>query len=223
MLSFIPPIHKPNIDADIADHIAFFKDQIPRVRDSRKVRIIFGEFQANPVAGRLVGQLHRLFQCFPLCLTALQIRKYRPVSCNHMGDSIPPEAKWDREVSYTPVMRLDKNPLHAMEMLEQMGRIEEKLRGLDCGSCGAPSCHALAEDIVRGEASERDCVYYLRDNLHKLSQEVAVLAEDLAERESENGDKGRLNALKEYIQMISDEMAVLDSKVKDENVKAEDE
>ena len=50
-----------------------------------------------------------------------------------------------------------------------------------------------------------------------------MLAEDLAERESENGDKGRLNALKEYIQMISDEMAVLDSKVKDENVKAEDE
>ena len=80
-----------------------------------------------------------------------------------------------------------------------------------------------AEDIVRGEASERDCFYYLRDNLHKLSQEVAVLAEDLAERESENRDRGRMNALKEYIQMISEEMAILDSKVKDENVTAEDD
>ena len=66
-------------------------------------------------------------------------------------------------------------------------------------------------------------MYYLRDNLHKLSQEVAVLAEDLAERESENGDKGRMNALKEYIQMIAEEMAILDSKVKDENVAADEE
>ena len=52
---------------------------------------------------------------------------------------------------------------------------------------------------------------------------MAVLAEDLAERESENGDKGRMNALKEYIQMISEEMTILDSKVKDESVGAEEE
>ena len=25
---------------------------------------------------------------------------------------------------------------------------------LDCGACGAPSCRALAEDIVRGDAKE---------------------------------------------------------------------
>ena len=50
-----------------------------------------------------------------------------------------------------------------------------------------------------------------------------MLAEDLAERESENGDKGRMNALKEYIQMIAEEMAILDSKVKDENVAADEE
>ncbi len=56
-----------------------------------------------------------------------------------------------------------------------------------------------------------------------MSQEVAVLADDLAGRESENGDKGRMNALKEYIQMISDEMAILDSKVKDETVGSEEE
>ena len=49
------------------------------------------------------------------------------------------------------------------------------------------------------------------------------MAEDLAERESENKDRGRMNALKEYIQMISEEMAILDSKVKDENVTADDD
>ena len=36
-----------------------------------------------------------------------------------------------------------------------------RLPGLDCGTCGAPSCRALAEDIVRGMASEQDCVFFM--------------------------------------------------------------
>ena len=31
----------------------------------------------------------------------------------------------------------------------------KRLPGLDCGSCGAPTCRALAEDIVRGEHQKR--------------------------------------------------------------------
>ncbi len=130
---------------------------------------------------------------------------------------------WTTGVEFEPVFRLGENMMESFSRLERVERLCKRLPGLDCGSCGAPTCKALAEDIVRGEASERDCVYYLRENLHKLSQEVAVLADDLAGRESENGDKGRMNALKEYIQMISDEMAILDSKVKDETVGSEEE
>ena len=58
-------------------------------------------------------------------------------------------------------------------------------------------------------------MYYLRENLHKLSEEVAVLADDL-----HNGDRGgqeTLRILKEYIQRISDEMSVLDKKDEDED------
>lgn len=29
--------------------------------------------------------------------------------------------------------------------------------GIDCGACGAPSCRAFAEDIVRGIAGDRIC------------------------------------------------------------------
>ena len=84
----------------------------------------------------------------------------------------------------------------------------KKFPGLDCGSCGAPTCKALAEDIVRGGASETDCVYYLRENLHRLSEEVSILADDL-----HDGDKGgqeTLRILKEYIHRISSEMSLLD-------------
>ena len=76
--------------------------------------------------------------------------------------------------------------------------------------CGAPTCKALAEDIVRGEASETDCVYYLRENLHRLSEEVAILADDLHSKDKSSQDT--LNTLKECIRRISDEMSSLDSR-----------
>ena len=75
-------------------------------------------------------------------------------------------------MDYTPVMQLDQNPFRAMELLEQMGEIEERLRGLDCGSCGAPSCHALAEDVVRGYAVEDSCIYVLQEKLDAVMRSM---------------------------------------------------
>ncbi|MDE6595130.1 MAG: ferredoxin, partial [Oscillospiraceae bacterium] len=47
----------------------------------------------------------------------------------------------------------------------------EKFPGLDCGSCGAPTCKALAEDVVSGRADEKDCIYLLRNYIHQISQQ----------------------------------------------------
>ena len=99
--------------------------------------------------------------------------------------------------------------MESFSRLNQVERLVKKFPGLDCGSCGAPTCKALAEDIVRGNASERDCVYYLRENLHKLSGEISGLADDLEEN---RGGKETLNLIKEYLQRISDEMSLLDKK-----------
>ena len=52
-----------------------------------------------------------------------------------------------------------------MSMMTRMEDIRSRLPGLDCGTCGAPSCAALAEDIVRGYAKETDCIFRLRDQL----------------------------------------------------------
>ena len=35
--------------------------------------------------------------------------------------------------------------------VNQVERLMKKFPGLDCGSCGAPTCKALAEDIVRAQ------------------------------------------------------------------------
>ena len=179
--------------------------------------------ELNACNGGCVGGVLTVENPYVAEVKLKRLRKYMPVARSHMEENTKEYVPWTTGVEFEPVFRLGDNMMESFSRLERVERLCKRLPGLDCGSCGAPTCKALAEDIVRGEASERDCVYYLRDNLHKLSQEVAVLAEDLAERESENGDEGRMNALKEYIQMISDEMAILDSKVKDENVTADEE
>ena len=89
------------------------------------------------------------------------------MSQNHIppmeaGDALPSDVLWDTEVSYLPVMRLDTNRAAAIKKMAQIQEIRESLCDLDCGSCGAPTCQALAEDIVRGEASAEDCIRRLR-------------------------------------------------------------
>lgn len=74
-----------------------------------------------------------------------------------------------------PILSLDRDLLAAMAKAERMGEIAESLPGLDCGACGAPSCRALAEDIVRGEASLTDCIFKLRENVRKLAGELLAL------------------------------------------------
>ncbi len=46
--------------------------------------------------------------------------------------------------------------------IEAMQKIEDILgiiQGTDCAACGAPDCRTFAEDIVRGSAGMRDCIW----------------------------------------------------------------
>ena len=59
-----------------------------------------------------------------------------------------------------------------------MARVEELTKhfpGIDCGACGAPSCSALAEDIIKGEAKETDCIYVLWDYVKRISGVVSEI------------------------------------------------
>ena len=67
----------------------------------------------------------------------------------------------------------------AIRRMERLDQIVAKLPGLDCGSCGAPTCQALAEDIVKEQAVETDCVFVLRQRVQELAQELGELASKL--------------------------------------------
>ncbi|MCX7842605.1 MAG: 4Fe-4S dicluster domain-containing protein [Clostridia bacterium] len=82
---------------------------------------------------------------------------------------------WTGNVEYKPVMKLDKDFTKAMKKLEILETINKDLPGLDCGACGAPSCRALAEDIVRGSAIETDCIFKLREKVRELAVQMMEL------------------------------------------------
>ncbi len=92
------------------------------------------------------------------------LRRYLPVSLNRVTDNdLPDDSKWDSELSYQNVTKLSNNRLEAMKKMAQIQSIKESLYCLDCGSCGSPTCLALAEDIVKGEATLDDCVHRLKN------------------------------------------------------------
>lgn len=74
------------------------------------------------------------------------------------------------------VMALSADMSEAIYRMEKLEEIASRLPGLDCGSCGAPTCQALAEDIVRGQAIEADCIFLLRRRVRDLAEELSDIS-----------------------------------------------
>ena len=76
-----------------------------------------------------------------------------------------------------PAMKLDDDFAVALRKMEQIERVLADLPGLDCGSCGSPSCRALAEDVVLGHAVELDCIFKLKQKIQQMSKQMVDIAE----------------------------------------------
>lgn len=63
------------------------------------------------------------------------------------------------QVEPRSMLKLDEDMAKAMKKMERVNRIMGYLPGIDCVVCGAPSCLALAEDIVQGEGAISHCVF----------------------------------------------------------------
>jgi len=73
------------------------------------------------------------------------------------------------QVEPRPVFVLDGNRTRALEKMHKINKILCQLPGIDCGGCGAPNCHALAEDMVQGKARMTDCIF-LREKYVRLDR-----------------------------------------------------
>ena len=97
-----------------------------------------------------------------------RLRKYMPVARSHMHESEENVIKWTTGVQYEPVFRLGNNMMESFSRLNQVERLMKKFPGLDCGSCGAPTCASLAEDVVRGNADINDCTVLMRRRMEAV-------------------------------------------------------
>lgn len=66
--------------------------------------------------------------------------------------------RWSVELPDNKAMQLSDDIVQAMSKFDQIDQLLSILPGLDCGACGAPSCAAMAEDIVQGRADFSDCI-----------------------------------------------------------------
>ncbi|MBH1942091.1 4Fe-4S dicluster domain-containing protein [Mobilitalea sibirica] len=131
--------------------------------------------ELNACAGGCVGGVLTVENPYAAKVKLKRLRKYLPVACSHLDDKELKEAYWTGEVQYEPVFNLGKSMKESISKMSRVEELCERFPGLDCGSCGAPTCKALAEDIVRGVAKEQDCIHILRDYIHKLSDELSKI------------------------------------------------
>jgi hypothetical protein len=68
------------------------------------------------------------------------------------------------------IMELDDNLFAALEKIQKIQEITKQLPGINCSACGCPTCYALAEDIVQGKATIKDCVILYKRNLDKTEK-----------------------------------------------------
>lgn len=128
--------------------------------------------ELNACIGGCVGGVLNVENPFIAKARLRSLRKYLPISRNHVErqEEVPEELLWTEMLTPDPAEALSSDRMTAIAKMSQIEDIYRTLPHLDCGSCGAPNCHALAEDIVKGEAFETDCLIKLRENFGKQNQ-----------------------------------------------------
>ena len=99
------------------------------------------------------------------------LKRYLPVSPNRPASEwIPDEFFNENEIEYVP-NKLSEDRKEARRMMSDIVSISDTLPGIDCGSCGAPTCMAFAEDIVKGETTADECTVILRMLFHQYLEQ----------------------------------------------------
>ncbi len=144
--------------------------------------------ELNACNGGCVGGVMTVANPYIAKARIQSLKRYLPVSPNsHItGEGIPQYAMMD-ELEYQPTCPLSKDRKEAMRMMADIQEIRKDLPDLDCGSCGAPTCAAFAEDIVRGETCADECVVFMRQVFHDyIARHQQRMAEEAEKRKNEN-------------------------------------
>lgn len=128
--------------------------------------------ELNACNGGCVGGVMTVENPYIARVKLQNIRRYLPVTQNRpeIDDVvIPEEFSTVDKLTYSPVT-LSDDMSKAMSMMAEIENIVSTLPGLDCGSCGSPSCRAFAHDLIKGETEYDNCIVKMREILKAINK-----------------------------------------------------
>ena len=131
--------------------------------------------EMNACPGGCVGGVMAMENPYIARVRLRSLQRYIPVSQNHVllgeNEPIPKELLSVEPGEYSSAEILGADRMQSFRMMAEVERIWKQLPGMDCGSCGAPTCRAHAEDVVRGESRLDDCIIRMREHLRELERD----------------------------------------------------
>ncbi len=142
-----------------ADGIENVINVLEQIENGNIPAVKFIELNACP--GGCVGGVLTVQNPFIAKARLQSLRQFLPVSQNFLTPEeeqyIPELYLFDELPEYKPIAKLSDSIVKSMRMMADIHKIKDTLPGIDCGACGAPSCRAFAEDIVKGTATVEKC------------------------------------------------------------------
>jgi iron only hydrogenase large subunit-like protein len=80
-----------------------------------------------------------------------------------------------QEVKAQP-LKLSDDMATAIERMKSRESILQDLPQIDCGVCGAPTCQAFADDVVRGRAKLTDCIFKAQVEVIRVAERLLQIA-----------------------------------------------
>ena len=131
--------------------------------------------ELNACPGGCVGGVMALENPFVAKARLQTLRRYLPVSQNYLSEDekeyIPEHYFFENMPTYRPIQRLSENFAESLRMMADIQKLRDVLPGIDCGACGAPTCRAFAEDVVRGNVRRDGCPVEKSKRLDQQSKE----------------------------------------------------
>lgn len=131
--------------------------------------------EMNACPGGCVGGVMAVENPYIARVRIRALQRYMPVAQNHVilteNEPIPSEVMTVEPGEYSSAEILGADRMQSFRMMAEIERIYKLLPGMDCGSCGAPTCRAHAEDVVRHESRLDDCVIRMREHLRELERD----------------------------------------------------
>ena len=128
--------------------------------------------ELNACSGGCVGGAMTVANPYIAQARLQSLKRYLPVSPNRPASEwIPDQYFNEHSVEYNPYNLLSDDRKEARRMMGEIEQIRMQLPQIDCGSCGAPTCMAFAEDIVKGETTADECTVIMRMMFHEYLEQ----------------------------------------------------